>query len=149
MPMCKVFLQLLGRIQSCAGWWGENYIKIGFRNEGIVYEYEEFAANKNDMAVKLWEKGIEVDPNHSSNYYFFTKQYTLKEILSGACCTQNVWILESFNGQKYWMKTLTNIKVFLLSFHVPPKVTDKRGIDKKKADRRFCPVYHSGSWNTY
>src|SRR3954453_12005169 len=43
-----------------------------FPNEGVLYsEYGELiAAKEPERAQKLFEKGIEVDRNHSSNYYF-------------------------------------------------------------------------------
>lgn len=49
-----------------------------FPNSGVLYnEYGEMLWSKKDFneAVKLWEKGIEVDPNFSGNYYNATKYY--------------------------------------------------------------------------
>jgi tetratricopeptide (TPR) repeat protein len=48
-----------------------------FPNSGVLYnEYGEMLWTKQDMdAIKLWEKGIEVDPNYSSNYYNACKFY--------------------------------------------------------------------------
>ena len=45
--------------------------------------YSEYGAllseNKNeDAAIKQWEKGIEADPNYSSNYYYAAKYYAQK-----------------------------------------------------------------------
>jgi tetratricopeptide (TPR) repeat protein len=49
-----------------------------FPNSGVLYsEYGDLLSeNKNDAgAIKLWEKGVQVDPNQSSNYYYAIKYY--------------------------------------------------------------------------
>jgi tetratricopeptide (TPR) repeat protein len=48
-----------------------------FPESGVLYnEYGEMLWAKQDLdAVKMWEKGIEVDPNYSSNYYNACKYY--------------------------------------------------------------------------
>jgi len=48
-----------------------------FPNSGTLYnEYGEMLWTRQDNdAIKLWEKGIEVDPNYSSNYYNACKFY--------------------------------------------------------------------------
>ena len=48
-----------------------------FPNSGTLYsEYGEMLWSKqNAEAIKLWEKGIEVDPNYSSNYFNACKFY--------------------------------------------------------------------------
>jgi hypothetical protein len=48
-----------------------------FPNSGVLYnEYGEMLWTKEDYsAIKWWEKGIEVDPNYSSNYYNAAKHY--------------------------------------------------------------------------
>ncbi|MFI5155771.1 MAG: tetratricopeptide repeat protein [Chitinophagales bacterium] len=48
-----------------------------FPNSGALYnEYGEMLWSKQDAeAIKQWEKGIEVDPNYSSNYYNACKFY--------------------------------------------------------------------------
>ncbi len=50
-----------------------------FPNEGVLYnEYGEMLWTKGDYsAIRQWEKGIEVDPNYSSNYYNASKYYYL------------------------------------------------------------------------
>lgn len=122
----------------------EKLYKIGlkkFPNEGVLYsEYGELLASKKmDMAVKLWEKGIEADPNHSSNYYFLAKQYTFKgDIIWSILYAEMFLNIESFTARSTEIKNLLldQYKKYFASSYVPPKVTDKRGIDKK-ADRRF------------
>lgn len=49
-----------------------------FPNSGVLYnEFGEMLWGKNDFqeAARQWEKGIEVDPNHSGNYYNAAKYY--------------------------------------------------------------------------
>jgi Tfp pilus assembly protein PilF len=49
-----------------------------FPRSGVIYnEYGEMLWSKKDFseAVKLWEKGIEVEPNFSGNYYNAAKYY--------------------------------------------------------------------------
>lgn len=49
-----------------------------FPNSGLLYaEFGDMyaAMNKKTEAIKMWEKGIEMDPGHSSNYYFATLHY--------------------------------------------------------------------------
>ena len=50
-----------------------------FPNSGVLYnEYGEMLWTKQDYdAIKWWEKGIEMDPNYSSNYYNACKYYYL------------------------------------------------------------------------
>lgn len=49
-----------------------------FPKSGLIYnEYAELLAAENDLggAIAQWEKGIEVDPGYSSNYYNATMYY--------------------------------------------------------------------------
>jgi tetratricopeptide (TPR) repeat protein len=49
-----------------------------FPNSGLLYaEYGDMfiAMNKKADAIRIFEKGIEMDPGHSSNYYFATIHY--------------------------------------------------------------------------
>ena len=48
-----------------------------YPRSGVLYsEYGEMLWAKQDMgAIKLWEKGIEIDPNYSSNYYNAARYY--------------------------------------------------------------------------
>jgi tetratricopeptide (TPR) repeat protein len=62
-----------------------------FPNSGVIYnEYGELSAMDKEMdeAIRQWEKGIEMDPGYSSNYYNATMYYTrtqnwLRAILYG------------------------------------------------------------------
>lgn len=51
-----------------------------FPKSGVLYnEYGEVIGTENGPdAIKLWEKGIEEDPNYSSNYYNASKYYYSK-----------------------------------------------------------------------
>ena len=51
-----------------------------FPKSGVLYnEYGEVLGTSNGAeAIRLWEKGIEVDPNYSSNYYNACKYYYSK-----------------------------------------------------------------------
>ena len=52
-----------------------------FPNSGVLYsEYGDMLAqqNKPDDAIKMWEKGIQADPNNSSNYYYAARYYSSK-----------------------------------------------------------------------
>jgi len=52
-----------------------------FPKSGVLYsEYGDMLAqqNRQDEAIKLWEKGIQVDPNNSNNYYYAARYYSSK-----------------------------------------------------------------------
>ncbi len=52
-----------------------------YPNSGVLYgEYGDLLAqqSKLDEAIKLWEKGIQVDANNSSNYYYAARYYSQK-----------------------------------------------------------------------
>ncbi|MGN6616860.1 MAG: tetratricopeptide repeat protein [Ilyomonas sp.] len=51
-----------------------------FPESGVLYsEYGDLLATTNNAdAIKMWEKGIQVDPNISSNYYYASKYYSEK-----------------------------------------------------------------------
>src|SRR4051794_17037622 len=52
-----------------------------FPKSAVLYsEYGELLSDNNnaDAAIKQWEKGIEADPNYSSDYYFASKYYAEK-----------------------------------------------------------------------
>lgn len=60
----------------------EKMYKLGikrFPQSGVLYnEYGEMLfAKRDNESIRQWEKGIEVDPNYSSNYYNACKYYAL------------------------------------------------------------------------
>jgi tetratricopeptide (TPR) repeat protein len=53
--------------------------QLKFPNSGVFYnEYADLLSqqNKTSEAIKQWEKGIEMDPGYSSNYFFAAKYYS-------------------------------------------------------------------------
>ena len=83
-----------------------------FPNSGTLYsEYGEMLWTKKDYseAIKQWEKGIEVDPNYSGNYYNAVKYYYYT--------TDKVWTLiygEIFVNLESYSKRTAEIKTILL-----------------------------------
>ena len=82
-----------------------------FPNSGVLYnEYGEMLWTKQDYsAIKYWEKGIEVDPNFSGNYYNAAKHYYLTY--------DKVWSLiygEIFLNLESYSKRTAEIKDLLL-----------------------------------
>lgn len=112
-----------------------------FANEGVLYsEYGELMAGKKpDAAINLWEKGIQADPNYSSNYFFLSKQYAYKgETLWSILYAEMFLNMESFTARSTEIKNLLleQYKKYFVSGYTPPKIIDKKNIDKK-ADRKF------------
>ena len=77
--------QILGMIyksieegKECAKMYRQGLKK--FPNSGVLYnEYGEVLGTENGAdAIRQWEKGIQVDPNYSSNYYNASKYYYSK-----------------------------------------------------------------------
>lgn len=82
-----------------------------YPNAGIMYsEYGEILAEKDvDNAIKLWEKGIESDPNYSSNYYYVAKYYAQNNELLWSILFGEIFLnIESYS------KRSNEIKVLLL-----------------------------------
>jgi len=80
-----------------------------FAVSGVLYnEYAEILGTKDGAdAIKLWEKGIEVDPNYSSNYcnaskYYYTKGDYVWSLLYGEIFVN----LESYSKRTAEMKDL-------------------------------------------
>ncbi|MEO8172926.1 MAG: tetratricopeptide repeat protein, partial [Sediminibacterium sp.] len=86
-----------------------------FPNSGVIYnEYAELLASDNELdeAITQWEKGIEVDPVHSSNYYNATMFYAQK----------NNWIRAALYGEIFlnlesYSKRTEDIKAQLLAVY--------------------------------
>jgi len=83
-----------------------------FPNSGVLYnEYGEMLWSKDNYSesVKLWEKGIEVDPNYSGNYYNAAKYYFFSQ--------DKVWGLiygEIFVNLESYSKRTPEIKKMVL-----------------------------------
>ncbi len=83
-----------------------------------------------DNAVKLWEKGIEVEPNHSSNYYHLAKHYSLKENTLWSILYAEIFLnMESFTARSTEMKNLLlqQYKKFFVSGYVAPPSPPTKG----------------------
>ncbi len=80
-----------------------------FPNSGVIYnEYAELFALENDLdeAIVQWEKGIEVDPNYSSNYYNATMYHTRKGNRIRAVLYGEIFLnLESYSARTEEIKT--------------------------------------------
>lgn len=69
---------------------------------GLLYERKNQTA-----AITQWEKGIQVDPNHSSNYYYASKFYSEKGELVWSFLYAEVFInIESFSNRTKEIKAL-------------------------------------------
>lgn len=83
-----------------------------YPNSGVLYnEYGEMLWTKENWSesLKLWEKGIEVDPNYSGNYYNAAKYYYFSQ--------DKVWGLiygEIFVNLESYSKRTPEIKKMLL-----------------------------------
>lgn len=82
-----------------------------FPNSGMLYnEYGEMLWTKQDYsAIKYWEKGIEVDPNFSGNYYNAARHYYMT--------FDKVWALiygEIFLNLESYSKRTAEIKDLML-----------------------------------
>lgn len=80
-----------------------------FANEGIMYsEYGELIAEKEpEAAMKLFEKGIEADANHSTNYYYMARGYAKQgDVLWSIIYAETFLNLESFTSRSTEIKNL-------------------------------------------
>lgn len=80
-----------------------------FPTEGILYsEYGDLLAEKQpNEAIKIWEMGIEVDPNNAHDYYYLAKQYAEKgKALWSILYAETFLNMESFTGRSTEMKNL-------------------------------------------
>jgi tetratricopeptide (TPR) repeat protein len=81
-----------------------------FPNSGVLYsEYGEMLWSKKSYkeAIQQWEKGIEVDPNHSGNYYNAAKYYFFTKDKIWALVYGEIFInLESYSKRTPEIKTI-------------------------------------------
>lgn len=79
-----------------------------FPNSGVIYnEYGELLALESDLeeALNLWEKGISVDPNYSSNYFNAAMYYGRKNNWIRAILYAELFLnLESYSTRTEEMK---------------------------------------------
>ncbi len=90
----------------------ERLYKAGIRRfpkSGVLYnEYGELLFARQDYtAIKQWEKGIEVDPNYSSNYYNAGKYYFLTSDRVWGLIYGEIFVnLESYSKRTAEMKLI-------------------------------------------
>jgi tetratricopeptide (TPR) repeat protein len=81
-----------------------------FPNSGVIYnEYAElFALDKElDEAIKQWEKGIEVDPGYSGNYYNATMYHSRAKNWTRAMLYGELFLnLESYSARTAEIKSV-------------------------------------------
>jgi tetratricopeptide (TPR) repeat protein len=80
-----------------------------FPQSGVLYsEYGEVLGTENGAdAIRLWEKGIEVDPNYSSNYYNAALYYYSKNAKAWSLIYGEVFInLESYSKRTERIKDM-------------------------------------------
>jgi len=90
----------------------EKMYKLGlkkFPRSGVLYnEYGEVLGTENGAeAIKQWEKGIEVDPNYSSNYYNASKYYYSKNERVWCVLYGEIFVnIESYSARTAEMKDI-------------------------------------------
>jgi Tfp pilus assembly protein PilF len=80
-----------------------------FPKSGVLYnEYGEVLGTDNgNEAIKLWEKGIELDPNYSSNYYNASLYYYVKNERVWCLIYGEIFVnLESYSSRTEHIKDL-------------------------------------------
>jgi tetratricopeptide (TPR) repeat protein len=102
-----LFYKATDEVTAC-----ERLYKAGikrFPQSGVLYnEYGELLFARQDYtAIKQWEKGIEVDPNYSSNYYNAGKYYFLTYDKVWGLIYGEIFVnLESYSKRTAEMKDL-------------------------------------------
>ena len=90
----------------------EKLYKAGIKKfpyEGVLYsEYGDMiSSRKPEEALKIWETGIQQAPNHSTNYYFVSKQYATKgDALWSIIYGEMFLNMESFTAKSIEMKNI-------------------------------------------
>jgi tetratricopeptide (TPR) repeat protein len=81
-----------------------------FPKSGVLYsEYGDMLTQYDNKrgAIKQWEKGIEVDPNYSSNYYYAAKYYAENNNIFWSTIYSEIFInIESLTKRTSEIKTL-------------------------------------------
>ncbi len=80
-----------------------------FPTEGILYsEYGDLLSESQpETAIKLWEKGVEMDPNNANDYYFLAKKYAEKGNDLGSILHAETFLnMESFTTRSTEIKNL-------------------------------------------
>lgn len=108
-----------------------------FPNSGVLYnEYGELLWFKQDYnAIRQWEKGIEVDPNYSGNYYNAAKYYyfTMDKVWS-------VLYSEIFVNMESYSRRTIEIKNILLNSY-KKMFTDADILKNQSSKNEFTSAY--------
>jgi len=101
-----------------------------FPSSGELYnEYGEMLwADKNNEAIHFWEKGIEVDPDYSSNYYNASRYYYYTYDKVWSLIYGEIFInLESYSRRTPEIKSLLvdEYKKLFLELNSPKSIVDK------------------------
>lgn len=105
--LTALFYKALEQVKEC-----DKLYKAGikrFPQSGVLYsEYGEMLAARQDYsAIKLWEKGIEVDPNYSSNYYHASKYYYFANEKAWSLIYGEIFVnLESYTKRTFEIKDM-------------------------------------------
>ena len=103
-----------------------------FPYEGVLYsEYGELIAEKQpENAIKMWEKGVEIDPNTPTVYYFLSKKYAeIGKTIWSILYAETFLNMESFTARSTEIKNLllNQYKAFFLA-------SGNTNISNKKSD---------------
>ena len=107
-------------------------IKEISRSGELYNEYGEMLwANQDAEAIRFWEKGIEVDPNYSSNYYNASKFYYFTYDKVWSLIYGEMFInLESYSRRTPEIKSLLvdGYKKFFTDLKSPKSTSGKKSI---------------------
>jgi hypothetical protein len=111
----------------------EKLYKKGFKlypNNGRFYaDYgEQLLIKGKKECVTSWEKGMELDPNYSGNYYFAAKYYQANDkIIRSIICAEIFVNLESYSTRTIELKTIlfNNLKTVLTETDIEKKYSEK------------------------
>ena len=113
-----------------------------FPASGVIYnEYAEVFALENDLeeAIIQWEKGIELDPGYSSNYYNATMYYVKTKNWLRACIYGEIFMnLESYSTRSTEIRDnlLESYKNIVSPAYLQQSLTNKKitGFEKTLLD---------------
>ena len=103
-----------------------------FPESGPLYnEYGELLwSNKDYNAIKLWEKGIELDPSYANNYYNASKYYFLTKDKIWSIIYGEIFInIESFTSRTAEIKNIL-LDGYKKLFAEPDLLSDTKGKNK-------------------
>jgi predicted negative regulator of RcsB-dependent stress response len=114
-----------------------------YPTSGWLYEHKGnlyFIFEKDDEALSLWEKGIQIDPLHASNYYYAAKQEILvnENLLKSCILAETFLLMEPFGARANEMKRLLfDAYTVLYSRMYDPSSNKKKQSSDKFQDNLF------------